>query len=80
MSSEPASEKECSVQVEQWQEQAEEFKNLGNAAFKNKEHQQAIELYGKAISLDPDNHVLYSNRYTSRKKNYSIIYIGPYTA
>jgi tetratricopeptide (TPR) repeat protein len=68
MSSAPVSEKETSVQGEQWQEQAEEFKNLGNAAFKNKEHQQAIEFYGKAISLDPDNHVLYSNRYASRRR------------
>lgn len=48
---------------EQWRVQAEEFKTHGNAAFKNGEHEQAVEFYGKAIALDPDNHVLYSNRY-----------------
>jgi tetratricopeptide (TPR) repeat protein len=47
---------------EQWRVQAEEFKTHGNAAFKNGEHEQAVEFYGKAIALDPDNHVLYSNR------------------
>ena len=41
---------------------AETFKNLGNDAFQAKKYDEAIELYSKAIALDPQNPVYYSNR------------------
>ena len=41
---------------------AEEFKVQGNEAFKKGEYDKAIGLYQKAIELDPQNHVLYSNK------------------
>lgn len=39
-----------------------ELKAQGNAAFAAKKFEEAIELFGKAIAVDPENHVLYSNR------------------
>ncbi|QLQ78388.1 hypothetical protein HG537_0A06350 [Torulaspora globosa] len=51
---------------------AEEFKQLGNAAFVAKDYDKAVELFGKAIeSSEQANHVLYSNRsacYSSLKR------------
>jgi len=41
---------------------AEEAKALGNAAFKEKKYDEAIEHFTTAIEADPTNHVLYSNR------------------
>ncbi|KAI0698866.1 chaperone [Cytidiella melzeri] len=41
---------------------ADEFKNQGNKAFQAKDYDTAIDLFSKAIELDPSNHVLYSNR------------------
>ena len=41
---------------------AEELKNQGNEAFAKKDFDSAMNLYSQAISLEPDNHVLYSNR------------------
>jgi stress-induced-phosphoprotein 1 len=41
---------------------ADDFKNQGNNAFKNKDYDTAIELYTKAIELDPKKEVYYSNR------------------
>ncbi|RIA82220.1 putative heat shock protein 70-interacting protein [Glomus cerebriforme] len=41
---------------------AEEFKSQGNEAFSAKQYDKAIDLFTKAIELDPSNHVLYSNR------------------
>ena len=38
------------------------FKDQGNAAFKAGDTEAAIELYSRAIELDPENHVFYSNR------------------
>ncbi|KAL9090956.1 MAG: hypothetical protein Q9159_001699 [Coniocarpon cinnabarinum] len=49
---------------------ADEFKAQGNKAFAAKNFDEAIESFGKAIELQPDNHVLYSNRsgaYASKK-------------
>ena len=43
-------------------ETAEVLKRRGNELFATRNYDQAIELYNKAIALDPDNAVLYSNR------------------
>ena len=42
--------------------QAEELKTKGNESLKSNKVDEAIELYTQAIELDPENHVLYSNR------------------
>lgn len=41
---------------------SEEFKSKGNAFFAEDKYPEAIDAYTKAINLDVDNHVLYSNR------------------
>lgn len=41
---------------------AEELKNLGNEAFSKSKFEDAVDLYTQAIQLDPDNHLLYTNR------------------
>ncbi|OLY81797.1 Heat shock protein sti1-like protein [Smittium mucronatum] len=41
---------------------AEELKALGNKAFSSGDYQDAIKQFSAAIELDPENHVLYSNR------------------
>ncbi|KAJ1308927.1 hypothetical protein OPQ81_004612 [Rhizoctonia solani] len=38
------------------------LKDQGNKAFAEKKYDEAIDLFTKAIALDPSNHVLYSNR------------------
>ena len=38
------------------------FKDQGNKAFAAKDWVKAIELFSKALDLDPNNHVLWSNR------------------
>ncbi|KAL5487901.1 STI1 [Sanghuangporus weigelae] len=38
------------------------LKDQGNKAFAAKDYVKAIDLFSKAIQLDPSNHVLYSNR------------------
>src|SRR3990167_8470411 len=43
-------------------DKATEFKNLGNEAFRNKEFEKAVDLFTQAISHNPNDHVLYSNR------------------
>lgn len=43
-------------------EKAEEFKNMGNEAFKNKDYLTSYGHFSTAIALDPENHVYYSNR------------------
>ena len=40
----------------------EELKSQGNAALQSGKAQEAVDLYTEAIKLDPENHVLYSNR------------------
>jgi stress-induced-phosphoprotein 1 len=42
-----------------------ELKNAGNEFFAKGDHKKAIESFTEAISLDPTNHVLYSNRAAS---------------
>eukprot|EP00003_Mantamonas_plastica_P023205 TRINITY_DN4121_c0_g1_i1.p1 TRINITY_DN4121_c0_g1~~TRINITY_DN4121_c0_g1_i1.p1 ORF type:complete len:404 (-),score=158.39 TRINITY_DN4121_c0_g1_i1:89-1300(-) len=39
-----------------------ELKNKGNDAFRNRDYASAIDYFTQGISLDPQNHVLYSNR------------------
>ena len=39
-----------------------ELKAKGNAAFSAKNFEEAIDYFGQAIAVDPQNHVLYSNR------------------
>lgn len=41
---------------------ANALKDLGNKAFSAKEYDKAIDLFSQAITIDPKNHVLYSNR------------------
>lgn len=41
---------------------APELKSLGNKAFSSQKYSEAIDLYTKAIALDPQNAVLFSNR------------------
>lgn len=38
------------------------LKDQGNKAFAAKDYDQAIQLFTQAIELDPQNHVLFSNR------------------
>ncbi|KAI0839331.1 hypothetical protein F5Y06DRAFT_32615 [Hypoxylon sp. FL0890] len=48
----------------------DELKALGNKAIAEKKFDEAIDAFTKAISIDPNNHVLYSNRsaaYASKK-------------
>jgi tetratricopeptide (TPR) repeat protein len=43
---------------------AEQLKQSGNEAFNLKKFKEAIEFYSQAIELDPNNHILFSNRST----------------
>ena len=43
-------------------ENAEKFKELGNAAFSAKDYPTAIKHFSSAIEADPNDHVFYSNR------------------
>ena len=42
--------------------QANQLKTEGNTALKDDRPDEAIRLYSEAIDLDPDNHILHSNR------------------
>ncbi|KAF7437169.1 hypothetical protein PC9H_004005 [Pleurotus ostreatus] len=42
--------------------QAEKFKQEGNSLMSSKKYDEAIDLYTKAVNLDPTNPVYYSNR------------------
>ncbi|GAX84944.1 hypothetical protein CEUSTIGMA_g12365.t1 [Chlamydomonas eustigma] len=44
----------------------DELKAKGNAAFSAGNHKEAIDFFTQAISIDPSNHVLYSNRSASK--------------
>ncbi len=48
--------------MEEWKVQAETFKSQGNEAFKNGKWEEAVAEYTKAIELDPDDKIYYSNR------------------
>lgn len=43
-------------------ELANNYKNQGNVAFQNKEFDKALELFTKAIQLNPNDHIFWSNR------------------
>lgn len=47
---------------EEWQLQSNILKDKGNDAFKRGDNKEAIDFYTKAIEMDPDNHIFYSNR------------------
>jgi len=44
---------------------AENWKNQGNQAFQKGQHQEAIKCYSKAIDIDGNNHVYFTNRATA---------------
>lgn len=51
--------------------QATQLKKQGNEALAQNKLDEAIQLYTEAIDLDPENHILYSNRsaaYAKAKK------------
>jgi stress-induced-phosphoprotein 1 len=50
------------------------LKDQGNKAFQAKDYDNAISLFSQAISIDPTNHVLYSNRSAARagKKQWAV--------
>ncbi|KAG3117251.1 hypothetical protein PI124_g1944 [Phytophthora idaei] len=48
--------------AEEWAEQAEAFKADGNKLLADKQFSNAVEMYTRAIELDPENAVYYSNR------------------
>ena len=41
---------------------AADLKNKGNAAFSAGDYKTSIDFFSQAIQLDPNNHILYSNR------------------
>lgn len=49
--------------------QAAQLKTQGNEALKQNNLAEAIQLYTEAIGLDPDNHILYSNRSAAYAKD-----------
>ena len=46
-------------------EKAADYKAKGNAAFKEKNWGEAIEMFSQAIQHNPNDHVFYSNRSAS---------------
>lgn len=48
---------------------SEKLKEQGNEAFQSNDLETAINYYSQAIDIDPDNHVLYSNRSAAYLKN-----------
>lgn len=41
---------------------AQHFKDLGNQAFKENKFEEAAKFYSQAIEINPNDHILYSNR------------------
>ena len=52
---------------------ADALKDQGNKAFAAKDYDKAIDFFSQAIALDPQNHVLWSNRSAAKvgKKEYA---------
>jgi len=44
---------------------AENWKNQGNTAFQKGQNSEAVKCYSKAVEIDPNNHVYYTNRATA---------------
>jgi tetratricopeptide (TPR) repeat protein len=49
-------------EVEEYKQQANFFKEQGNAAFQKGDTEGAVKFFSQAISVDPDNYLVYSNR------------------
>ena len=49
-------------ELEEWEVQRNHHKSLGDDAYKNQQFQKAITHYTSALSVDPQNVILYSNR------------------
>ena len=58
----PATEKDAPPPFEDWQVQRDDYKKAADQAFRVRGYKTAIDQYTKAISLDPEFVVLYSNR------------------
>lgn len=58
--------------VPEYKTLANELKDKGNEAFQAGDVEGAIRLFTQAIDLDPDNHVLFSNRSAAYMKADSI--------
>jgi len=52
---------------------ADELKAKGNAAFSAKNYDEAIDFFSQGIAIDPNNHVLFSNRSACHAGNKVII-------
>ena len=48
--------------LEEWQLEALSLKEKGGEAFRAGDWNAAISCFTQAIAIDPDNHILYSNR------------------
>merc|ERR1712176_631408 len=47
---------------EEWELHRNNHKRIGDEAFRKSDHQTAVTSYTLALTFDPDNHILYSNR------------------
>ena len=56
------------VQQEDWEIQRDDYKAIGDAAFRSGNFQEAITGYSNALELDPTNYVLLSNRSAAHLK------------
>ena len=63
----PQVEKEAETENE-YVEYANRLKEQGNAAFQAGDLKESIRLYSQGLEMDPDNHVLYSNRSAGRRR------------
>lgn len=54
---------------EEWEEQRDHHKSLGDSAFRTGDFKTAIKEYTHAITFDPEFHILYSNRSAAHLKN-----------
>ena len=55
--------------IEDWNLQSKLYKDRGNELFQKGDIKGSIDAYSKAISVDPDNHILYSNRSAAYMKD-----------